>query len=78
VFGALTVYRAQPGKPQPLMWTREQGKGHVFVCILGHYTWTFDDPLFRLLLLRGISWAGGQPIECLSELATIGARLSDD
>jgi type 1 glutamine amidotransferase len=26
---------------------------------LGHFTWTFDDPYFRTLLLRGIAWAGG-------------------
>ena len=31
-----------------------------FVSILGHYSWTFDDPLFRLLLLRGIAWSAGE------------------
>ena len=35
----------------------------MFVSIPGHYSWTFDDPLFRVLLLRGIAWtregAGG-------------------
>lgn len=67
----------EDGAPQPLMWTREQGKGRVFVSIPGHYTWTFDDPLFRLLLLRGICWSGHQPINRLAELATIGARLAD-
>jgi len=63
--------------PQPLIWTRTQGKGRVFVSILGHYNWTFDDPLFRLLILRGICWSGGQPMDRLAELATIGARLTD-
>jgi len=62
---------------QPLMWTRENGAGRVFVSILGHYTWTFDDPVFRLMLLRGISWAAHQPVERLSELATIGARIKE-
>ena len=33
--------------------------GHVFASIPGHYTWTLDDQLFRILLLRGIAWAGG-------------------
>lgn len=64
----------EDGKEQPLMWTRENGKGRVFVSIPGHYTWTFDDPAFRLVLLRGICWAGHQPLERLSELAFVGAR----
>ncbi|PYJ04253.1 MAG: hypothetical protein DME25_10255 [Verrucomicrobia bacterium] len=56
---------------------REQGPGRVFVSIPGHYTWTFDDPLFRLLLLRGIAWAGHQPLNRFNELVNIGARLAD-
>ncbi|MGB7156731.1 MAG: ThuA domain-containing protein, partial [Tepidisphaeraceae bacterium] len=65
----------EDGAPQPLLWAREQGKGRVFVSILGHYTWTFDDPLFRLLILRGMCWAAGEPADRLSGLATIGARV---
>ena len=42
-----------------MMWTFQAGKGRVFASIPSHYTWTLDDPLFRLLLLRGIAWAGG-------------------
>jgi putative heme-binding domain-containing protein len=67
----------EDGAAQPLIWTRTQGKGRVFVSILGHYNWTFDDPLFRLLILRGLCWAGGQPMDRLAELATIGARMGD-
>ncbi|HOX56963.1 MAG TPA: ThuA domain-containing protein [Candidatus Paceibacterota bacterium] len=67
----------EEGKMQPLIWTRTQGKGRVCVNILGHYTWTFDDPLFRILLLRGICWAGGEPVDRLSHLALPGARLAD-
>jgi hypothetical protein len=74
----LIASAVEEGEPRPLMWIRTHGKGRVFVSIPGHYTWTFDDPLFRLFLLRGICWAGGQPIERLSELATIGARMADD
>jgi len=48
----------------------------VFVSILGHYNWTFDDPLFRLLVLRGACWAAGEPVDRLSELATVGARVA--
>jgi putative heme-binding domain-containing protein len=63
---------------RPLIWTRTQGQGRIFVSIPGHYTWTFDDPLFRLLILRGICWAGHQPIDRLAPLATVGARMAGD
>ena len=61
---------------QPILWTTTEGKGRVFVSILGHYNWTFDDPLFRILLLRGIAWTGNQPIDRFEEIATMGARVS--
>ncbi len=44
-------WASEDEKPQPLFWSLEQGKGRVFVSIPGHYSWTFDDPLFRVLLL---------------------------
>jgi putative heme-binding domain-containing protein len=67
----------EEGKQIPLIWTKEgPGEGRVFVSILGHYNWTFDDPLFRILLLRGIAWAGHQPADRLVDLATPGARVS--
>ena len=75
--GQLVASAVEEGEPQPLIWTRLQGKGRVCVNILGHYTWTFDDPLFRILLLRGICWAGAQPIDRLTPLALPGARLTD-
>jgi type 1 glutamine amidotransferase len=60
-----------------LIWTRENGGARVFVSIPGHYTWTFDDPAFRLLLLRGICWAAGVPEDRLSDLARIGVRMKE-
>jgi len=45
------------------MWTTEKGQGRVFVSIRGHYCWTFDDPLFRILLLRGIAWTAKEPVD---------------
>ena len=39
----------EDGQPRPLFWARQVGKGRVFVSIPGHFTWTFDDPLFRLI-----------------------------
>lgn len=71
----LVATGVEDGKAQPLMWTRRHGKGRVFVSIMGHYNWTFDDPLFRLLVLRGLCWTAGEPADRLSELITIGARV---
>jgi putative heme-binding domain-containing protein len=64
----------QEGKPWPIMWTFQKEKGRVFVSIFGHYTWTLDDPLFRLIVLRGIAWAGGQDTTRLEALAAVNAE----
>jgi putative heme-binding domain-containing protein len=45
---------------RPLVWTFQNGKGRVFGSIPGHYTWTLDDPLVRLLVLRGLAWSCGE------------------
>jgi type 1 glutamine amidotransferase len=80
---ALAVSREKPDKdseqtaPQPMFWTCQTGRGRVFGCVPGHYTWTFDDPWFRLLLLRGIAWAGGEPATRFDSLAVRGARVSN-
>jgi type 1 glutamine amidotransferase len=66
----------EENKPRPLFWTLEPNGGRVFVSILGHYSWTFDDPLFRVLLLRGIAWAAGEPVDRFNELVWPGARVS--
>jgi len=50
------------GQARPLIWTFQKGKGRVFASIPGHYVWTFDDPLFRTLALRGLAWAVGEPM----------------
>jgi putative heme-binding domain-containing protein len=77
--GAVQVLatNVEDGKPRPLLWTYQRGEGRVFVSIPGHYTWTFDDPLFRAVLLRGICWAAHQPENRLDHLAPTGARISD-
>ncbi len=64
--------------PQPMIWTREHGKGRSFSCLLGHYTWTFDDPYFRILVLRGIAWAARQSPFRFDPLVLRGARVRDD
>jgi gamma-glutamyltranspeptidase len=65
----------EEGADQPLFWTLEPGKGRVFVSIPGHFAWSFDDPLFRVLLLRGIAWTAGEPVDRFNPLVTAGARL---
>ena len=38
-------------------WTYTSGKGRVFGTTTGHYTYTYYDPYYRLLLMRGLAWA---------------------
>jgi hypothetical protein len=66
----------EEGAPRPLFWTYEpEAGGKVFVSILGHYSWTFDDPLFRVLLLRGTAWAAGEEVDRFNELVTVGVDV---
>ncbi len=66
----------EDGEATPQIWSYEKGKGRVFVSIPGHYSWTFDDPIFRTLLLRGIAWSAQQPVDRFNELVSLGARIS--
>jgi len=63
----------QDGKEWPMMWMFQNGKGRVFASIPGHYTWTLDDPLFRILVLRGIAWAGGRDTSRLETVVQLEA-----
>lgn len=65
----------EENQPTPQMWTREFGPGRVFVSIPGHFTWTHDDPLYRILILRGMMWSARQPLDRLAPLSVIGARV---
>lgn len=66
----------EENEPRPQLWVREAHRSRVFGCIPGHYTWTFDDPLYRILILRGICWAAhDSDIHRLAELALVGARI---
>jgi putative heme-binding domain-containing protein len=71
------AWSREDGEPQPQFWTLEPSKGRVFVSILGHFSWTFDDPLFRVLLLRGIAWTGREPVDRFNDLVWIGARVAE-
>jgi type 1 glutamine amidotransferase len=67
----------EEGEATPQFWTYERDGGRVFVSIPGHYMWTFDDPAFRLLLMRGIAWTGRRNVDRFDELITLDARLSN-
>lgn len=67
----------EEGAPQPQLWSMERASGRVIGCVPGHYSWTFDDPLFRVLVLRAICWTSRQEdTDRLAPLATVGARLA--
>ena len=68
----------EDGKAQPLFWTVEHDAGRVFVSIPGHFSWTFDDPLFRTLLLRGIAWTADESVDRFNDLVTAGARIAKE
>ena len=38
-------------------WAYTSGKGRAFGTTTGHYTYTYFDPMYRLILLRGIAWS---------------------
>jgi type 1 glutamine amidotransferase len=66
--------------PIPVMWTYQppSGKGRSFVSILGHYAWTFDDPYFRLLILRGMAWSAGESPYRFDSLAIDGVTFAPE
>ena len=65
----------EDGQPTPQIWTYEPNGGRVFVSIPGHYSWTFDDPIFRIVVLRAIAWVAKEPIDRFNELVPLGARM---
>ena len=68
----------EDGGTHPLFWTLTpsgEDQGRVFVSIPGHYSWTFDDPLFRVLLLRGMAWSAKEPVDRFNNLIEAGIEL---
>jgi hypothetical protein len=71
--GNVLATSVEGGEPQPQLWVNESGKGRVFVSIPGHFSWTFDDPLYRILVLRGIAWVAHEPVDRFNDLVWLGA-----
>ncbi len=62
---------------EPVIWTYERGKGRVVASTLGHFDWTFDDPLFRTILLRAMAWAAGDSPYRFDPIVLRGIPLLD-
>ena len=59
---ANTIVRApQPlegtGANEPMLWTLDYGKGHIFVTALGHDVEQVQTPAFMTTFARGAEWA---------------------
>lgn len=67
----------EDGEPTPQFWTYERNGGRVFVSVPGHFMWTFDDPAFRLLLVRGIAWTGRRNVDRFNDLVLLDARVDE-
>ncbi|HIG27637.1 MAG TPA: ThuA domain-containing protein, partial [Verrucomicrobiales bacterium] len=63
------------GVEWPLFWTNELGEGRVFCSIPGHNLFTFNDPFFRIILLRGMAWAMREPFDPFIPIVTHNALL---
>jgi len=59
----------------PMFWTYTPGQGRVFASVMGHYHATLEDPLFQVLVLRGLAWSAREPISRFQSL--VGKQPSD-
>jgi len=59
------------GKAWPVMWTREVGRGRVFATVVGHNYFTFNDPYFRIILLRAMAWTMRESFDPFKPLVTL-------
>ena len=62
---------------EPVIWAYERGRGRVVASTLGHFDWTFDDPFFRTILLRGLAWVAGESPYRFDPLILRGIPLRD-
>jgi type 1 glutamine amidotransferase len=47
------------GRPEPVVFVTELGRGRGFCLLLGHDAAAMQNPAFRTLLVRGTEWAAG-------------------
>ena len=59
------------GKAWPVMWTKEAGRSRVFVSGAGHNYYTFNDPYFRIILLRAMAWTMHESFDPFKPLVTL-------
>ncbi len=59
------------GKAWPAVWTKVQGRGKVFATVLGHNYFTFNDPYFRIIILRAMAWTMNEPFDPFKPLVTL-------
>ena len=52
------------------MWTKEVGRSRVFVSSAGHNYFTFNDPYFRIILLRAMAWTMRESFDPFKPLVT--------
>ncbi|MDQ3329386.1 MAG: ThuA domain-containing protein, partial [Planctomycetota bacterium] len=60
----------EDGAEWPMLWTYQPGPGRVWASVIGPYTRTLADLLFKILVLRGLAWAADQPLDRFQHLAT--------
>lgn len=56
----------------PIIWTYEIGKGKVFGTTIGHNTYSYFDPEFRIILFRSIAYVGNISFEPFKKLVYHG------
>lgn len=67
----------EEGQARPILWTYERDQGRTFVSVMGHYNWTFDDPIFRAILLRGVAWAAREQEGRFNSIVTDGVHFKE-
>lgn len=66
------------GKREPLIWTNNYGKGHVFYTTLGHDTLAWYEPGMANLLSRGVEWAASGKVTLKPIDRGFGGPAKDD